>query len=122
RLLLAPDDAAFARDLGIDLSVRSGGGGPLKVVLGGKDFLLSPGRTRVERAGGAGRAWASAGGEPFVTVYPHGRGEVWLVHRPDFLTNEQVGEADNAVLLCRLAEAMLEEDSDRIDFDEFFHG
>src|SRR5262249_28000186 len=51
-----------------------------------------------------------------------GRGQVWLIHRPDFLRNQRIGRADNGILLCRLTEAGLRERSGPLAFDEFFYG
>src|SRR5262249_13376273 len=68
------------------------------------------------------RVWAKVGDKPLVTIHPRGRGEVWLVHRPDFVRNERIGKADNGVLFCRLAEAVLRERSGPMAFDEYFHG
>jgi hypothetical protein len=44
------------------------------------------------------------------------------VNRPEFLTNRLLREADNAVLLCRLATAVLDQRSGKLSFDEYFHG
>jgi hypothetical protein len=134
-LLLADDAAEFARALGLDVAVHSRQGEPRRRPLrdavtgeelraaGGKPALFAGGATQVEWAGHKGRVCFRAGTEPVVTVYPYGQGRIWLVNRPDFLTNRGLRRADNAVILCRLAESMLrEEGADRLAFDEFFHG
>jgi hypothetical protein len=66
--------------------------------------------------------WAEAGGKPVVSIHEHGAGQIWLLQRPELLTNRLVGKADNAVLVCRLAEAMLQEQPGQLAFDEYFHG
>src|SRR5947209_3241952 len=122
KLLLATDSVAVARDLGIDLEWHPADR-DVAGQIGGEAFRLTSDERWVTWRGRPGEAWAMAGGEPLVTVYPHGKGQVWLVHRPAFLTNRLLPEADNAVVLCRLAEAMLEErPGEKIAFDEFFHG
>jgi hypothetical protein len=68
------------------------------------------------------RVWAWVDGEPFVSIHTHGRGEIWLVHRPDFLRNGMIGKADNGIALCRLAEGMLADRPGKLALDEFFHG
>jgi hypothetical protein len=62
------------------------------------------------------------GGEPFITIYPHGKGQIWLVNRPEFLTNKLLQKADNAVLFCRMVQAMLARRSGPVAFDEYVHG
>lgn len=78
--------------------------------------------SRVERLDSTGAVLVEAGGKPVVTVYAHGLGEIWLLHRPEFLNNQQLRRADNAVMLCRLAEHMLEDRQGPLAFDEYFHG
>jgi hypothetical protein len=69
------------------------------------------------------RSWGEVDGKPLVSVYPRGRGAVWLMHRPDLFANAHLREADNAVLVCRLAEAMLRErGGGTLAFDEYAHG
>src|SRR5262249_4231947 len=97
-------------------------GRPRRVAVGGETLRLAGGDRWVEWRGRSGEPWPGAGDEPLVTIYPHGGGQIWLVHRPEFLTNPLIGGADNAALLCGLAEAMLDGRPDRIAFDEFFHG
>jgi hypothetical protein len=72
--------------------------------------------------GQEGFVWAWCRDRPFVTVYPHGRGQVWLLNRPAFLTNRFIGQADNGVLVCRLAEATLGDSDGPLEFDEYCHG
>lgn len=122
-LVLADPKGDFSRDLGITLRTERRGGAVDEEPAAGPDVRrLAGGPDRVTWPGRQGRVWAEAGGEPFVTVYPHGRGEVWLLNRPDFVTNELLRRADNAVLLCRLAEAGLERRPGQLAFDEYFHG
>src|SRR5260370_20223129 len=83
---------------------------------------LAGGPFRVEWPEQAGEVWAKAGDQPVITIYGRERGQIWLVNRPEFLTNRQLQRADNAVLLCRLAEKALRERSGKLSFDEYFHG
>src|SRR5262249_34588249 len=96
KLLLATESSAFARDLGIDLEWR-----PVErevaCQVDGEVLRLSSEGTRFAWRGRTGQAWPTAGGEPLVTIYPYGAGQVWLVHRPAFLSNRLLPEADNAV-------------------------
>ena len=72
--------------------------------------------------GQTGRPWGTIEGKPLVTAYPRGRGELWLLHRPDVLRNHNLRQADNAILACRLAEVLLAERPGTLAFDEFVHG
>ena len=48
---------------------------------------------------------------------------MWLLHRPDVFANANLREGDNAILACRLAEAMLQErPGGKLAFDEYVHG
>jgi hypothetical protein len=136
-LLLAPGDEDLPGRLGVRVSVR--GGAPPRP---GLPFDPSPFRARgtphpaeapdvaTVYAGPAevtgppdGRTWGRIDGEPLVTVHPRGRGQVWLLRRPDVLGNGNLREGDNAILACRLAEAMLRErPGGRLAFDEYVHG
>jgi len=119
RLLLADNHEHFAVALGINVTVSSIGETD-EEVSGAVRGKLRGGGTRVSTVGG--RVWASVGGEPLVSIHRRGSGEVWLVHRPEFLTNRLLNKADNGLVLCRLAEAMLEDRPGEVAFDEFFHG
>ena len=122
-LVLADPKGEFSADLGMNLRTEHRGEEGGEEPAAGPDVTrLAGGAARVSWPGHAGRVWAEAGGEPFVTVYPHGRGEVWLLNRPGFLTNRLLPKADNAVLLCRLAEATLRWRPGELAFDEYFHG
>jgi hypothetical protein len=72
--------------------------------------------------GHEGFVWAWCRERPFVTVYPHGKGRVWLLNRPAFLSNRFIGQADNGLLVCRLAEATLGDSDGPLEFDEYCHG
>lgn len=122
RLLLADDKTEFAAELGIALAVETVEADRDEEVSGALRGRLRGGDRRVDVRGDEGRVWARVDRSPLVTIHRRGRGEVWLVHRPAFLTNRLLKEADNGTVLCRLAEAMLKERSDTIAFDEFFHG
>jgi len=76
------------------------------------------------RGPSGGKPWGKLDGQPLITIYPQGRGEIWLVNRPDVFTNANLhGGADNEILACRLAETMLRaKPGSRLAFDEFTHG
>ncbi|HEY3788222.1 MAG TPA: DUF4350 domain-containing protein [Urbifossiella sp.] len=138
-VLLALNDEEFAKQLGLNATVR--GGNPKATKESpffklphfrekGKTILaeapevseLSAGTLEVKGPSG-GRAWGRIGGESLVSIYTHGRGQIWLLNRPDVFDNANLREADNAVLACRLAEAMLAERlNGRLVFDEYCHG
>jgi hypothetical protein len=127
-LVLATDSADFARDIDLPLDIDKTGGSDdeERTTIADAPHFMG-GKTQVtwgeaEAAREPGRVWAEVDDKPLVSIHPRGRGEVWLVHRPDFVRNEWIGKADNGVLLCRLAEAVLRERSGPIAFDEFFHG
>jgi hypothetical protein len=121
-LLLADRSAAFARGLGMDLKIKTDADDGAEPATGAGVARLVGGKVRVDWPGHPGRVWAEAGGKPVVSVHEFGAGQIWLVHRPELLTNQLVGKADNAVLVCRLAEAMLQERPGQLAFDEYFHG
>jgi hypothetical protein len=122
-LVLAVDSPEFARNLGLEFDVQTLETDPEEeaALLEGVSFLRG-GLTRVDWPGQQGRAWVKAADEPFVTIYQSGRGEIWLLNRPDFLTNRRLGWADNGVLLCRLVEEVLRRRPGQLAFDEYFHG
>src|SRR5437763_1506645 len=66
--------------------------------------------------------WVRSGEKAFATTYPQGQGEIWLLNRPQFVTNGVLGRADNGILLCRLAEEVLRRRPGTLYFDEYFHG
>jgi hypothetical protein len=121
-LLLADQSPNFASGLGINLKVETEATEEEEPASGGGMARLVGGKVYVEWPGNPGRVWARAGGKPVVSVHEHGQGQIWLLHRPELITNRLVGKADNAVLVCRLAEAMLEERPGELAFDEYFHG
>jgi hypothetical protein len=124
RVLLADPSGDFALQLGLTVRRVPGepGGRLLEGVTGVADVgTLAPGEALVE-PDARGREWGRAGGRPLVSVHALGRGEVWLLHRPDLFSNSNLRKADNAVLLCRLADALREGRRGDLAFDEFVHG
>lgn len=139
-LLLADDRPDVAAKLGVTVTVRGAaprgeptpGMTPLppRSVPQGETYTASaPDVTHVlagpaEVSGPAGvDSWGTVGGRPLVTVHSRGRGEVWLLRRPDVFTNANLKGEDNAVLLARLADAMLaDRPGGRLAFDEHCHG
>src|SRR5262249_55226492 len=49
-------------------------------------------------------------------------GEIWLLNRPELFSNRQLPRGQNAVVLCRLATDVLQRQSGKLAFDEYFHG
>jgi hypothetical protein len=138
--LLALDDTEFADQIGLSVKVTNGSPPkttddpfqnmrPTKMEKGEPHEVIAPDVTRVfagrlEVKGPAGgEIWGRIEDQPLVTIYKRGRGELWLLSRPDVLANANLREGDNAVLACRLAEAMLaERPRGRLAFDEYCHG
>jgi hypothetical protein len=83
---------------------------------------IDGGRTRVEGPEDFDRAWLDRGGQRLVTIYREGRGEIWLLNRPGFLTNRLIREGDNALLLCRIADSLSARTDGAMAFDEYVHG
>ncbi len=122
RLVLADARGDFAADLGIYLQSREAPREAPEPVGGRMRAEVRGGSVHVDWPGSVGVTWATAGGRPLVSLHAVGRGEVWLIHRPEFLSNRLLAEADNGLVLCRLAEATLEGRRGPLLFDEFFHG
>jgi hypothetical protein len=122
-VLLAVPDGAFAQHLGLHVTATSTPRAVLDAT-GPDVHSLAVGDRRVTAADPGGRPWAgvTVAGEPLVTIYPHERGEVWLLHRPAVLENQNLRQQDNAIFACRLAEAMLNERPGEVAFDEYYHG
>ncbi len=122
-LLLADDGQEFARRMGISLTVQHLENDPEEEAGTGLGLgSLAGGKVRVDWPDQLGEVLVEAGGQPVVTVYRRDRGEIWLVHRPELLTNDYLKKADNGPFLCRLAETMLQKRPGQIGFDEYFHG
>jgi hypothetical protein len=141
-VLLALDDAEFATHLGLAVTVV--GGHPLDRFSrfdgfgGPTPFTRAKGTTHTAEAPDVktllagdtevtgppdGRTWGLVEDEPLLTIYSRGQGEIWLLHRPDVLTNANLRGDDNAILTCRLADAMLaRRPGGRLAFDEYCHG
>jgi len=122
-LILADDGQEFAQQLGVTLEIRSLPGDPDDEPAEGWGVeRLAGGIKQVSCPGQQGRVEVTAGGKPFITVHRMGRGEIWLANRPEFFKNRQVRRADNSMLICRLAEEVLQRRSGKLAFDEYFHG
>jgi hypothetical protein len=65
-------------------------------------------------------AWWPDQERPLAAVHKRGRGEIWIVQHPEIFLNESIRKDDNAVDVCRLADAFSERG--RILFDEYHHG
>jgi hypothetical protein len=122
-VVLADEDGEFARHMGISLAVRQIDIATLEEPASGPGIArLAGGKTFVTWSDRPGRVWARAGNQPFVTVHRLGRGEVWLLNRPQCFRNQLIGHGDNALVLCRLADEVLRERPGQLAFDEYVHG
>jgi len=122
-IVLADSTGSFAQHLGIPLKVEKLDPDPGEQPASGAGLgRLNGGEIRVTWPGHEGRVWAKAGGAPVITVHSLGDGEVWLVNRPKLVSNKLLRHADNALLLCRVAEAILAGRDGPLAFDEFVHG
>jgi hypothetical protein len=134
--LLALEDPALAEHLGLPVSIknaerpgssppsgRSSPGAGSSVPARALDVAtIHAGPVEVSGPPGQ-RTWGEIDGHPLVTIYTRGRGQVWLLSRPDVFSNANLRRDDNAVLACRLAEAMLHErPGGKLAFDEYVHG
>jgi hypothetical protein len=122
-VVLADDSGAFFKDMNLAFDVKKLDSDPdEQPASGGGAAHLAGGDVQVSWPGHEGRVWARIGDEPAITIYAHGRGEIWLLNRPKLFTNKLLREADNAILLSRLADELLAEKSGSLAFDEFVHG
>jgi hypothetical protein len=124
-VLLAVTDDKYAQHLGLNLTVQTKPRIPSIEPAAGSDVdSLDTGNARVDVAGPTSRAWdgVRVNNEPLVTIVPHDRGEIWVLRRPEVFRNQNLRHPGNAVLACRLAEAMLRRQPGELVFDEFSHG
>ncbi|MBX7104120.1 MAG: hypothetical protein K1X57_08560 [Gemmataceae bacterium] len=121
RLMLADGAGEIAGELGVPIERTTSDVATLNTSLDDVK-TIAPGPAVVEPANPGGTTWEFAGGDALVSIHAVGQGQVWLLHRPDALSNKNMKLADNAVLAARLAEAMLEGTSGPIYFDEYCHG
>jgi hypothetical protein len=118
-LLLATDSPAPLARFGL----TPGGGSQATGGPEAADAKNLAGTSREVVGPAGGRGWGSFAGKPLVTIYPRGKGQIWFVNRPDVFENQYIRDTDNAVLICRIADAMrAERPGGRIAFDEHVHG
>jgi hypothetical protein len=122
RLLLADAKGDLAAAVGIEVKLSDEAQANLISTTIDDVKELAPGKTIVTPLTDEGQMWEAAGGEPLVTIHKVGDGEVWLLHRPLALTNEQMRHGDNPIFAARLAEAMSEGKPGKIAVDEYCHG
>ncbi|MFO0809514.1 MAG: DUF4350 domain-containing protein [Gemmataceae bacterium] len=123
RALLATNDEAFARQLGVPIRASKNAAPKTPVAAEAPDVrTLMPGEAVVEPINPSARSWGRVFQKPLVAIQSVGQGEIWLLTRPDALNNVSLHHGDNAVLTVRLAEAMRQDQPGPIEFDEFFHG
>jgi hypothetical protein len=118
-LLLADDKEDFAQRLGLPIEVQTGIDEPLIVDEQPRRLRVTGGSVRISPQVPPDDTWPDADA-PLAGIYRRGRGEIWLVNRPLFLRNDHIRDADNALVLTRLADAVGE--GTKIYFDEYFHG
>jgi hypothetical protein len=122
-LVLGDDTGEYAEKMGIHLKIRSLETDSAELSASGPGVTkLSPGKTEVVWPDQVGRVWAGVEEDPAITVYERGRGQLWLLNRPELFDNKHLRNADNAILLCRLADGVLKEHAGDLSFDEFVHG
>jgi hypothetical protein len=120
RVLLADEDPNFAGALGLVMDTEEEDNHTIHLTIDNAPLKLAPGERRIRPRVRPDRVWPEGSNEPVAAIYRHGRGEVWVLYHPEFLRNDRLRDADNAVVVCRLAEAFA--GSEKIYFDEFFHG
>ncbi|HZU36646.1 MAG TPA: DUF4350 domain-containing protein, partial [Gemmataceae bacterium] len=118
-LVLADEKTQFAQALGVRVKVDEKAKA-VEIRDGSQTLKIVGGTTRVRPVDQPDAVWPTTG-EPLVDIFRQGEGQIWILRRPSFLRNEYLREADNAVALCALADAM-GGDGQRIYFDEYFHG
>src|SRR5262249_30383380 len=105
RLLLADEDVKAADALGVPVGRAWKEDQIKEVQIDGAALRWTGGKVQLTPRAMPERTWPPESPRPVAGIFNHGRGEVWLVYRPDFLHNDRLRNADNALLLCRLAEA-----------------
>jgi hypothetical protein len=131
-ILLAVDEPTLAERLGLPIEVFGSGGEESfpRFTAKGESYpaaapdvsRLLAGETVVFGPPGDD-TWGEIDGDPLITIHEHGEGQIWLLHRPDVLANANLRGDDNAILACRLADAMLARSpGSRLAFDEYCHG
>jgi hypothetical protein len=123
-VLLAAAEKGVVDPFGLGLRVRPAADDGIRPAAGVDFESLDVGDIRVDIEDADGREWEGVrvDGQPLVTIVPHDQGEIWVLHRPGVLRNQQLRHPGNAVLACRLAEAMLQRRPGRLAFDEYCHG
>jgi hypothetical protein len=122
-LILADSAGDFAKAMGLKVEVKTHTDSPeIEKATGEGIGHLAAGTVRLDYSGQIERVWVEAGDKPAVTVDSLGVGKIWLLNRPQLFTNKNLKQADNAVLLARLAETVLAEHQGPLYVDEYFHG
>ena len=122
RLLLADSKGDLAAAIGIEVRVADNEHATRIITTIDDANEIAPGKTVVTPLHDSGRMWEAAGGTALVSIHKVGKGDVWLLHRPLALANDQMKQADNAIFAARLAEAMSEGKPGKIGIDEYCHG
>jgi hypothetical protein len=119
-LVLADNSPDFAQSLGLRVESLTVADARIKID-DSHPLELAPGRTLISAADQPNRDWPTRG-EPLASVFKRGRGEIWIIQRPGIMTNSRIRDADNAMAICRLADATGHDGNERIFIDEYFHG
>ena len=120
-LLLADETGEFARALGLRVQLRDAPAAMSLEIEAARRLRLDCGPILLEAQARPDRVWPDRG-EPLVSIIRRGRGEVWLIRRPSIFRNKRIRDADNAIAVCALANALSSDRKERIYFDEYFHG
>jgi len=126
-LLLADPGSEFTRSLGVEVQDGADAKDFIELKMGENSFRVEVSNKHIELKNRSGRGWPPNDGEPFVSIITRGRGEIWLLHYPNFVKNSillrGVQKAnENAQVLYRLAQAIREEHPETIYVDEYYHG
>lgn len=137
-LLLAGDDPALSRALGLEVRFEDVGrpASPSLHLPGlfeddpDRELAFIPGPTHVQVVRTRltlRRTWPEEAPAPLVSIFSLGRGEIWLAHYPALFLNGTLRQskdqpADNALLLCGLVEELRRHHPQTIYLDEYFHG
>ncbi len=129
KLLLADDQMLIADKLGIRVTRQT-----LEkeehqqtIRLGNQRITIEAGTVRLKVDASPKGTWPENSAQPLVSIYPLGKGEVWLLHLPELMANEVLKQSmqkqlGNGLVILELGRAMAGASGERIWFDEYFHG
>ena len=122
KLLLADPSGDLAAALGIQVRIEDySHTEPVPTSLS-EVAQLALGKVHITPISESTRTWNRVNDEPIASIHQLGEGEIWLLHWPQVLTNEQMRRGDNPIFAARLAEAMSAGGRGKIGVDEYCHG